>query len=249
MPGFLIWILANKKVMIAAGVAVALLGLALWFYQRGKSAGYDSGRRDELEQSRQQQGADRKQFLATLQNYQDDAEAAQKQVAQASQAVAAATTRLAQISQTRARDHAAVAALPDAALFGDIVHKLAVRSAADTTPNFLPAELRKLDDQVTDYAALADANQEIGVKVDALADKVAGLEKNLDAVAHQRDEALAYGNRLAGYYATAYNAAQKKPSLLLRIVTLGMLRGRRMELPDPVSLPTPAKETHAEVSH
>ena len=54
----------------------------------------------------------------------------------------------------------------------------------------------------------------------------------------ERDAAVGYANRLETHYVAAYNLAQKvrRRPLILKILTFGLLKDPKVNLPDPVSL-------------
>lgn len=226
----------GRKVGLAIGAVVLLAAVSATIYQRGKSAGYGAGQRAQLDDDRKSLDQERQQFQDTLRKAGDQISDANSRIESADAARTNLEHALAQVQVQRQQAAAKVASLPDKDLFVDVVQKLGTRDAGDATPNFIAPELRKIDQIVTDYGGIQQQLDKLGAdqaaanqKIEALNDKVKGLET-------QRDAALAWGNQLMGHYVKAYNAAQKKPSTFVRVITLGLVHGKHLDIPDPVTL-------------
>lgn len=211
--------------LIAAGVVVIVLaGIAFSIYNKGKDVGRVEGAADQLQSDRQQFEQDRKQFLDTLATYKAKDEAAQ-------QLIHAQDSQLAMLRSARASARTAVDKLADAELGKDIHQKL---GNPPTDDPLTAAELRRLDVTLTDYPNVVAQNELLNKKIDALGQRV-------DALEHQRDAAVEAYNKLVPLYAKAYNAAQKKHSKFVKIITFGLVKDRKIDLPAPVTLVPPTE--------
>lgn len=235
IPAFLLTPMGRKIGLAVAGVLV-LATVSGVIYQKGKSAGYGDGQRAQLED-------DKKQLDQQTQTFQDALKRAQNQVAQAQSQIDAANARsvilakaIAATSQQRQQAQEKVSSLPDSQLFVDIVGKLSVRTPNDQTPNFTFSELRKIDATVTDYPQLKNQYDQLSARQVETENAVKAMDTKIDGITKQRDAAITYSNQLMGHYVDAYNAAQKKPSLFVKIITLGFVHGRHLNLPSPVDL-------------
>ena len=211
----------QAKLIAGAVVVIVLAGIALSIYNKGKSAGYVEGQRAQLEIDRKQFEQDRAEFLEQLRKYEEKDEAAKVQIIQRD-------AEIAELRQRRTANRVAIDRLPDAAIVGDIQQRLGVPSS----PALSDAQLRRLDEILADY-------QNLGQQVAALEAKSAEQDKRIDAIEHQRDAAIAAYEKLLPLYVKAYNASQKKHSLFVKIITLGLVRDRKLDLPDPVTLEHP----------
>lgn len=211
----------QAKLIGAAVVVVILAGIALGIYNKGKAAGQIEGARAQLETDRQQFEQDRQVFLAQLKKYQEADDAAKAQVA-------AKDAEIAGLRRSRAAAAQSIRNLPDEKIVADILERLGEAPGA-TLSN---PQLRRLD------GILADS-QNLEQQVAALEAKVAAQDQRIDAIEHQRDAAIASYNKLVPLYTKAYNAAQRKHSLFVKIITFGLVRDRKIDLPDPVTLEHP----------
>lgn len=235
IPAFLLTPL-GKKIGIAVLGVVLLSGATAVIYQKGKAAGYGDGQRAQLED-------DKKLLDQQTQTFQDSLKRAQSQVQAANAQIEAANARsailakaIAATSQMRQQAQEKVSALADKDLFADIVGKLAVRATNDPTPNFTFSELRKIDATVTDYPPLKTQYEQLAARQAETENAVRGLNDKVDGITKQRDAAITYSNQLMAHYVDAYNAAQKRPPLIVKVLTLGLYHGKHMDLPSPVSL-------------
>jgi chromosome segregation ATPase len=204
----LAFILSPLGRKLAAAIAVIALLIAAYFYiyNKGHEAGRVAGAREQLEQDRQQFESDRQEFLATLQKYQERDDAA-KAVIQAKD------SELLALRARRTEAKAAVDRLSDVQVASEV-------SASDQ---------RELLRIAADYPLVLKQNDELGGKIAALEQRVAAIEG-------QRDAAVAAYDKLVPLYTKAYNAAQTHHSLFVKIISLGFVRDRKLDLPSPVSL-------------
>lgn len=219
-----LWLISpiGRKVAGTVAVVTLMAGVTLYIYNKGRENGRQDGQRDQLEQDRKSFEQDRKQFLDTLATYQAKDQAAQQQIQQQNATIAA-------LASARVAARAAVDRLPDAQLGSDIHTKLG--SPASDAPLTI-SELRRVDEILTDYGNLSQ-------QVTALQAKSAEQDKRIDAIEHQRDAAIESYNKLVPLYTKAYNAAQKKHSLFVKIITFGLVRDRKIDLPAPATLEHP----------
>ena len=225
-------------------IAAGILGLAIvsggawWLYARGKAEGKLLGAAEQLEQDKESFERERQRFTETLAAAQQREDHALELLRQAQETIDRANQRIAQVQAERASQRQAIESLPDAELFADITKKLGIRAPTDLTPSLYPAELRRADLVITDYPISQQENQALGEKLAGLEDKVGALELRVEALAKQRDAAIEWGNQVVGHFVRAYNTAQKvrKRPLILKILTFGLLRDPKLDLPEPVSL-------------
>ena len=210
------------KLLGGAVLLLALAGIALSIYNKGKAAGYVEGQRAQLEIDRKQFEQDRAQFLEQLRKYEEKDEAAKAQIVQRD-------IEIAELRQRRTANRVVIDRLPDAAIVGDIQQRL----GSPPSSTLSDAQLRRLDEVLADY-------QNLQQQVAALEAKSAEQDKRIDAIEHQRDAAIASYNKLVPMYAKAYNAAQGKRFFLWRIPPFRwIVPQRKLDLPDPVTLERP----------
>jgi len=212
----------GRKIAGAIAVLVLLAGVTLYIYNKGKAEGQIQSARAQLETDRQQFEQDRKVFLDTLATYKAKDEVAQ-------QLIASQDAQLEMLRTSRVASRAAVAKLPDADVVKDIHQKL---GQAPTDAPLTIGELRRVDEVLTDYPNVLAQNVALDKKIDALGQRV-------DALEHQRDAAISAYNKLVPLYAKAYNAAQKKHAKIWKILSFGLLKDKKLDLPDPVTLEKP----------
>jgi hypothetical protein len=221
---------------IIAGVALlAIVGVGVKIYSSGKDAGRGEGSREQLDIDKQSMEQQRKSFQETLEKNKAVDDAAQAVISQQQALIDSANSRLAQLASIRSRDAQAVGALPDSGLVADLRKKLNV-TPSDTAPTLNAAEMRQVDTVVTDYAPLREAYAELAAKQAATDAQVAKLNERVTAISSQRDAALSFANDMVGHYTAAYNAAQKHHSKLVTVLTFGLVRTKKLNLPDPVTL-------------
>lgn len=92
-----------------------------------------------------------------------------------------------------------------------------------------PEILRKIDDSYTQLPIIAAQLQNVAGQVATLTGEVTAVEKQRDSL----DSELAV---ILPAYQRAYDAAQKKHSLFVKIFTLGLVHDRKLNLPTPQSL-------------
>lgn len=193
----------GRKLAAAALVLALLLGAAWYFYSKGQAAGFADGQRAQLDLDRQQFEQDRAEFLKKLDEYKVENDRLNQRLAD-----------------------------QDAHIHVIRADRSAVRDAVSrmTAPQ-ISAELSALDQRevlqmVKGYPKLAEELRATQDKLSTLEAKVANESKRADAAAE------AY-NRLVPLYAKAYNAAQKKHSLFVKIISLGLVRDKHLDLPAP----------------
>lgn len=206
------WLLTSALGRKLLGGAVALsllLGASLYIYNKGKAAGNADGQRAQLETDRQQFEQDRKQFLDQLAQYRAEND-------RLNQKLSAQDTAI----QTIQTDRAAIR-----------------KAVSQLTPPQVNAELSAIDPKellqmVRDYPKLSD-------ELKATQDKVSTLEAKVENEQKRADAAMEAYNKLLPLYVKAYGAAQKHHSKFVKIITLGLVRDRKIDLPDPVTLVHP----------
>ena len=211
----------QAKLIAGAVVVIVLAGIALTIYNKGKSAGYVEGQRAQLEIDRQQSEQDRALFLAELQKYQERDDAAKVEIEHRD-------SEIRQLQGARAAIRHKVYSIPASGLISDIQGRL----GDVPTQTLSELQLRRIDEAIIE-------NSNLAAQVAALEAKSAEQDKRIDAIEHQRDAAIASYNKLVPLYTKAYNASQKKHSMFVKIITFGLVRDRKLDLPDPVTLEHP----------
>jgi chromosome segregation ATPase len=225
---------------IIAGIALAaVLGIGVKVYSAGKAAGRGDGAREQLDIDKKSMEQERADFQAKLSAGERTDAAAQLQIEQQQLLIDNATSLLSKLGSARAQGQKDLAAVPDAALVADVRRKLNVEPA-ETSPTLTSTELRQVDSEITDYAPLRDSFQALSDKQAATERTIAELNVRVGAIASERDAALQFSNEMVGHYTKAYNAAQKRHSKIVTVLTLGLVRNKKLDLPDPVTL-SPAK--------
>ncbi len=193
---------------------IVIAGFAVHIYENGKLAGIKDQQLSQMEDQK-------KQVLDAL---------SQNQTFMASQNVVIAGLRSqvavdqATIATSRAQAAAAskaIAALTPSQVAPDLTAKVGDLSN--------PEVLRKIDDIVTNQPKLVE-------QITALQDSFDKLSLTVTAVEAQRDSLQKTLDIVVPAYKTAYDAAQKKHSLFVKIITLGLVHDRHLNLPDPATL-------------
>lgn len=223
----------------AALIMAALLCAGIYHHAKsvGAAEGLNKGHAEQLDADKKTFEQDRTAYLATLSQMTASAQQAQA-AAQAAQARAdQMTAALVNLAAQAAQADQAVNRIPDSGLLPDIAAKLNVRPPTDTAPSFYPAELRALDNCVTDQPFLQKQNADLGGKIDALGSEITNLKSQITNIQAEAQAAIDYGNRVTSYYVTAYNAVPRHRNLLKTIFSFG-LRGKppKLVLPDPATL-------------
>ena len=206
------------KLLGGAVLLLAMAGIALSIYNKGKAAGYVEGQRAQLEIDRKQFEQDRAQFLEQLRKYEEKDEAAKAQIVQRDAEIGSLRRKRAAIREN-------ISSIPAARLATSIQEELGTNSTGTLADN----DLRRILEEIS-------SNHNLEAQVAALEAKSAEQDKRIDAIEHQRDAAIASYNKLVPLYAKAYQAAQKKHSLFVKIITLGLVRDRKIDLPSPVEI-------------
>jgi outer membrane murein-binding lipoprotein Lpp len=225
-------LLLKPKVLIGTLVTIFVLSAFLWYGHSRQQAGYQEGTRVQLE-------VDRKQFEQALGQYKDALAKAQSVIDASNAKIASLDSQV----QTLQIQYAALAAqrrqgqeninkLPDSAVQGDLETKLG-------GPLSDAAILRKADAIVTDYPLVLKQVDILTDKVDKLDQKFNALSEKEQAVEKQRDAAMQFVDVVVPLYTKAYNAAQVHHSKFIKIITLGLVRDRHLDLPAPASLNVP----------
>lgn len=246
----MIWNLKTRLLAAAAG-AILLIGLGYGIYWKGREAGKQIGRAEQLEEDKKEWEIERRLYVTRLEEAAQRLEQGEKReqaalalLAQFQASLDRANERLASIQIQRESDRRTVTNLSDADVLPDLRARLGLVPPTDPSPLTSP-ELRRANTIVTDYPHVMAENVTLGEKVKSIEGKVGALDLQVQAVTSQRDAAIDqretaidYANRMEQLYAQAYNVAQKsrRRPLLLKIITLGIVRDRKLNLPDPVSI-------------
>lgn len=192
-----------------------IVGMAVHIYESGKLAGEQAQRISQLED-------DKKQVLGAMQQATATMAAQGVILQQLSSQLAASQQRYAALAAQKSAASQQVATLPAAAVQGDLEKKAG-------GPLSDPETLRKIDDA---YTQLPLVNKQLV----ELQGQVATLNQTVSATEKQRDAIVTAYNALVPAYTRAYNAAQRHHSLLVKIITFGLVHDRHLDIPDPVSL-------------
>lgn len=223
-------LVTHWRILLVVVLLCAVTGFLVHVHAEGVRAGEKAAQLSQMEDDKRQIAAALAQSnavvtsqAAVLQKLSDDAAVSKQRESEYIATIAS----LASQRQTTAQQ---VAALPDNQIKTDLETKLG--GALDAM-----ATLRKLDAVISDYPLLKSSNQaltsqlaEAHKQVDDGAGEIAALKKTNDALQQEL-------NILKPAYIRAYDAAQKKHSLFLKIITFGLVRDRKLILPDPALLP------------
>lgn len=226
----------QAKLLAALGGAILLAGLAFGIYWKGREAGKQLGRTEQLSEDQKLQARDRADYEKQMTAAEARNQQAIQLLAQFAASLDRANQRLAEVKSQQQAAAQTVATLPDDAVLSDLRQKLAVTPSA-TGPLSVP-ELRKADAMVTELPFAQTQIAALNDKTAALEGKAEALDRQVKAVAAERDAAMQYATQLEGYYTNAYNVAQKarKRPLILKILSFGLLKDPKIELPPPVTL-------------
>lgn len=196
----------GRKLALAIAVLALLAGAYFYVYNKGHEAGRLAGVRAQLDEDRAEFEKVQAAFTHAMAEYRQQDDAAKQLIAQKD-------SELAALKQQRNVAREAVNRLSDAEVANAI-------SGADQ---------RELLRIAADYPLVVKQNGE-------LEGKIAALEQRVSAIEGQRDAAVNAYDRLVPLYTRAYNAAQTKHSLWLKVITFGLVRDKHLDLPTPVSL-------------
>jgi outer membrane protein TolC len=209
-------------------VALAIvLGIGLRIYSAGKNAGRGEGSREQLDIDKQSMEQERTDFQKTLTANHKADEAAKILISQQQAFIATANSNLARLATSREQDKRELAKRSDAELIPDIRKKLNI-TPSDPAPVLNASELRQVDAIVNDYPKLSDTVKELANRQAATDKTVEGLNTRITSISNERDAALRFSNEMVGHYTAAYNAAQKHHSKLVTVLTLGLVRTKKL---------------------
>lgn len=178
----------GKYVLEIAIVAGLVFGAYKWAERRGRDAQKESDAQQQAQEIEKSRQASEKATEAMV-NQAKASEAAADARAQAAQQQFASLAALLQgLAAKEQAGKEQVSKLADSELHGDIVHKLGVRPAGDSTACYLPAEERAIDDAVTQYplcqqdkTALSGQVDAKGKEIQAANDVAAARQQAVDA--------------------------------------------------------------------
>lgn len=221
--------LLRPKVLLGLGLAGLVLGVFLWYGAHESALGYASGSRAQLD-------TDKTQFAQVLKQYQDSLQQDQQQINASDLKIQALNGQLQTISaqlvalaSQRQQQQQQVASLPDSQLQADLETTLG-------GPLSSPVTLRKADQIVRDYPLVLKQVDSLTSQTNDLSQKVDALDSKVEGITKQRDVAIQFGNTMVGYYTKAFNAAQTHHNRFIKIITLGIVHDKHLNLPEPTTL-------------
>jgi hypothetical protein len=221
-------------------MGAAILFLAVHLYNLGIDHERVKARADVLNEGAAELKKQRDDYQTAMQTAQDREHAAQLAAQAASAKVVILDNRAAASQTQQATTAKIVAVLPDPQLFGDIVRRINRRRPEDAAPTFYPDELRVIDSDLADLPFVRDQLATADAKAGALVDKSASDDALAAALKDENAATLRYALDLHEQYAVAYNLAQPRVSLFVRIFTLGLKRPKKLTLTPPGAMPVPA---------
>lgn len=227
--GFLLTFLAKPKVLIGTLVTIFVLSAFLWYGAQREKAGYSSGSRAQVETDKQEFAIVQKQYQDALFKAQSTIDSSNAKIQALDSQIQTLQVQFAALATQRQQGQQAVNKLPDSAVQGDLETKLG-------GPLTDPVILRKDDQIVTDYPLVLKQVDILTNKVEDLDSKVTELGIKETAVEQQRDAAIQFGNQLVPLYVKAYNALQVHHSKFLKIISFGLVKDRKLDLPNPTTL-------------
>lgn len=210
----------------------AVLSGFFWYGSTREKAGYSAGSRVQLETDKQEFNVIQKQYQDALSKAQSVIDSSNAKITALDTQIQTLQIQFAALATQRQQGQQSVNKLPDSAVQGDLETKLG-------GPLTDPAILRKDDQIVTDYPLVLKQVDLLSTKVDDLDSKVKAIDEKEKAVEGQRDASIQFINQVVPLYVKAYNAAQVHHSKLIRIISLGLVRDRHLDLPAPASLNVP----------
>ena len=226
--------LSTLQLKIAGAVFAGslLLGTFMWYGAKREAQGFASGNRAQLETDKQQFEQVRKQYRDALQSREQEIQAANSRISSLETQIQSLSAQFSALATLRQQQANRVNALSDTEIKADLELQLG-------GPLENPAVLRKADNIVTQYPTVVKQLDVLNSKVDKLTDELSETNKKIEAITAQRDTAIKFGDQVVGYYTKAYNAAQKKHSTFIKIITFGLVKDRHLDLPSPTTLTKP----------
>ncbi len=228
----------NPRTWLLIGLAAAVVYAGGRLYSLGIEHERTKARAEVLEADQQQAKQERDQFEEKMHEAEQLAASAVQAQHQAMEHIAVLDQRLARANQAQAAASSQLAALPDSQLFADIRARLA-RHAGDSSPSFYPDELREIDSNLVEQPYLEDRLSILSDKVQALSDKSDAQARQLAAASAETAALASYAAALHEHYRTAYNLAQPRVPLIVKIFTLGLKKQKKLTLPAPEAIPVP----------
>lgn len=240
--GFFAFILGTKLGR-ALGLAalIAAIGAGLYLYGRhnGKVAGHTDGAKQQLDEDRRSMESDRAAFQLKINSLGAESEAKDAVIAKQGQLISVYDAKLAELEKQSTIQQAAISRMSDSEVTLDLARRLQVRSATDATPSLYPGEVRKADSIVADHEVQSERLDAISQKVEAQ-DKEIGALKDKQAISDKKFSlAIAYINESDARFAHAYNVFYRlhHPPLILKIITLGIVRDKKIPDIHPIEPP------------
>jgi len=230
--GVFLTYLLKPKVAISVLVTIVVLSAFLWYGNKREAAGYQHGSVAQLETDKQQFEQVSKKYQDALTKQQSVIDSSDAKIKALDSQLQTLQIQFIALASQRKQGQDTVGKLPDSAVQGDLETKV----GGGLTE---PAILRKADQIITDYPLVLKQVDLLSSKVDELDSKVTALGEKTQALTNQRDTAIQFGDTVTGYYVKAYNAAQIHHSKFIKIITLGLVRDRHLDLPAPATLNVP----------
>lgn len=202
------WALLASPLGRKASMVIAGLLLIWGAYRYAYSQGQDSGRQDG---KRDQLEVDKQAFQQDRQTFLTQLQDLQKKVEEADSRVVASTQATNSLKKSL---NSIVRAIP----------------ANSTKPPDTDAQ------KLQDYPALFQENEKRKQIEDAQDQTIQALNQKAVVLEQQRDAAMKYGDEVTAHYVVAYAAAQKHHSRFVKIISFGLVRDKKLDLPPPASL-------------
>lgn len=226
---FLKPLLTTKNILIASGIA-ALTFAFFWYGNKRASEGYQSGQVAQLQTDRTQFQEEIAQFKSQLASSQSQIDQLTSMIKAEEATISSLKGQLTSLDTQLSSRSKEVADLPDAGVLSDIQSKLG-GAIGDI------AVLRKNDEIISEYPIVVKENDVLKQTVSADQSEITTLNSKLDLITSQRDNAINLSNEAIANYIRSYNAAQRHHSLLLKVITFGIVHDRHLDLPRPIAVP------------
>lgn len=224
----------TSKLGREVGIALLVLMLIGGVYWKGHAAGYQDGHaaggKETFDQLRQGMDDEREKTKQLLAQYDKQIAAKDEAIAASQQIVTTQQAALVSLAQQQATIQKQISSLTDAQVTLDLAARLQIRAANDSTATLYPAEIRRADEIVGDYAVVTKKVDSLsatvaaqGTQITALGDKVSLTEQKFQVAMNYIDEA---DKRFANAY-NVFNSIEGRPAWQ-KILTFGILRNKKI---------------------
>ena len=231
-------------IRICIGVAV-LLALFAWGRAQ-KNAGKEEGEQEAAQETKtaieQMRAADRQQTQQQLEGLRELIDQYKEAFDQSQQRQAQLAQANALLSQQRQTVAESVTRVADSDLHGYIVQQLGLRPIGDRTQGYSFAEERELAKCVSDRPLCVQQVEKQKEQIAELQEGQRAQGEQLKAQQQRFDVAIAYTDRLEGYYAQLYSLFPRKTRAAKCLWLFRCGKEKPLPTPEPLTFTSPAKQ-------